>query len=109
MGEDAAKNDIVAEMRSYTSLIGGYKEYLIHTKIGGELFSKYPEVRANEIINLMSVCLATAHNEPENAKFAMEILRVRFYQMTSKDKALLGMLDENLRNVYDEDKKKFKL
>lgn len=103
------KMDLVSEVRRYTEAVGKNKEYLIHTKLCGELFSRYSMEKANNLINIMSVCLANAQIEPEIADFAMGLLKTRFYQITSKDEKLIGMLDENLRNVYDFEKKKFKL
>jgi hypothetical protein len=109
MGKANTKSDFVSEMQKYGYNFKKNKEYLIHTKLGGELFSRYSEERANDVINIMSGCIATAQIEPDVAKLAMELLRSRFYQETSGDEKLMGMLDENLRNVYDAASKKFKL
>lgn len=103
------KADLLYEVKRFTAAIGKNKEYLIRTKLCGELFSNYSADKANNVINIMAVCLANAQIEPEIADFAMETMRARFYQETSGDKVLMGMLDENLRNVYDFSSKKFKL
>ena len=103
------KADLVSEIKRYTATIGKNKEYLIQTKLCGELFSKYSDEEANDVIDIMAVCLTNAQIEPESARHAMEVLRARFYNKTSGDERLMGMLDENLRNVYDSIEKKFKL
>jgi len=98
---EPSKNDIVAELTRYNEVSKRNKEYLLHTKLGDELFLKYSADEANRIIDVLSSCLTVVYMEPGSMKLALKATKNEFSRMTSNDERLVGMLDDNIGKMYD--------